>query len=439
VPAAYPVQAVLATALIPVTGALALLAGGPVAAVGAAAAVAFYPPLAAAPRDLLSEPLGALGVAAAPCCSSKGAGALAMVAGGRAARCSGSPSSPAPTSCSSRSSRPGSCSPSAPREARAPARGDGRRGGPRNLRCLRAAVDGLRVGVAGRPVPVSSGGASNLFVGTYLPGDGTMHGLKRDLAEVVGRRDPRLRDVPPARLPQERVLDAWWIAAPGSTRSPRCGPRRWPTCAATRSAIRSPSPGWRRARSAGCGWDYSVGSFRARRPWITAVHLALLARPRPGLAAGLARRRAEPLLLLTAAAVVMVTAVNAVLVSEARHALTVLPLLFAAGAAGWATVVAPGARPGVRRVLAGTLPLAVLPRGRRPGVAMGGVARPRPVPDARRRGGRRRPPAPPGGATRRATLAERPVGRPRGRGGAPALLLAARMARMDVSVAAIGT
>ncbi len=35
----------------------------------------------------------------------------------------------------------------------------------------------------------------------------------------------------------------------------------------------------------------------------------------------------------------MVTALNAVLVSEARHALTVLPLLFAAGAAGWASAV----------------------------------------------------------------------------------------------------
>ncbi len=346
VPAAYPVQAVLATALIPVTGALALLAGGPAAAVGAAAAVAFYPPLAAAPRDLLSEPLGALGVATA---------ALLLLLGLR------------------RPSRWWLAGGGAALGLTVLTRADllllplvaagvvlAVRAAERASR-RRAATDAAVVlgacaacvlpwtvfasGVAGRLVPVSSGGASNLFVGTYLPGDGTMLGLKRDLADAVGRRDPRLRGLPPARLPQERVLDAVVDRRPGLDQESAL--RAEALANLRRYALGDPLAfAGMAARKVGRLWlDYSVGSFRVRRPWITAVHLVLLAAAAAGLAAGLARRRAEPLLLLAVAAVVMVTAVNAVLVSEARHALTVLPLLFAAGAAGWATAAAPAARP----------------------------------------------------------------------------------------------
>jgi hypothetical protein len=82
--------------------------------------------------------------------------------------------------------------------------------------------------VAGKPVPVSSGGASNLFVGTYVPGDGSMFGLKRELAGDVARMYPELRGDPFWRLPQQKVIDT--VAA----RRPRA--RRGGCGATTRSA-----------------------------------------------------------------------------------------------------------------------------------------------------------------------------------------------------------
>jgi len=299
VPAAYPVQALLATALIPAVGVLALLTGGPVPAGAAAAAVAFYPPLAASPRDLLSEPLGALGVTAA---------ALALVLGLR------------------RSSRAWLAAAGAVLGLTVLTRADllllplvaagvvvlvrARAGAGRG----RAAADAAVVlaacaacvlpwtvfasGVAGRPVPVSSGGSSNLFVGTYLPGNGTMLGLKRDLADEVARRDPRLRGVAPARLPQERVLDAVVDRRPGLDQEAAL--RAEALANLRRYALGDPLAfAAMAARKVGRLWlDYTVGSFRVRSGWITALHLVLLGAAAAGLALGLARRPRDPVLLL---------------------------------------------------------------------------------------------------------------------------------------------
>jgi hypothetical protein len=65
------------------------------------------------------------------------------------------------------------------------------------------------------------------------------------------------------------------------------------------------------------------------------VHLVLLAAAVLGLAAGLWRRR-DPVLLLVAAIVLYSTLLNTLLIAEARHNLPLLPVLYAAGAAGWA-------------------------------------------------------------------------------------------------------
>ena len=46
---------------------------------------------------------------------------------------------------------------------------------------------------AGEFVPVTRGSASALFVGTYLPGNGTTVGMKRALGAEAKRRNPKLR------------------------------------------------------------------------------------------------------------------------------------------------------------------------------------------------------------------------------------------------------
>ena len=47
---------------------------------------------------------------------------------------------------------------------------------------------------AGELVPVTRGSASALFVGTYLPGNGTTVGMKRSLGAAAKRRNPKLRN-----------------------------------------------------------------------------------------------------------------------------------------------------------------------------------------------------------------------------------------------------
>ncbi len=58
-----------------------------------------------------------------------------------------------------------------------------------------------------RVVPVSTGGSTSLFVGTYLDGDGTRFGAKRALYEEVVERYPRYKEVPPTWIPSTTVID----------------------------------------------------------------------------------------------------------------------------------------------------------------------------------------------------------------------------------------
>ena len=55
--------------------------------------------------------------------------------------------------------------------------------------------------------PVTEGDAPALFVGTYLPGDGTTGGMKEALGDRVRAANPRLRNVKNYNLPAGEVLD----------------------------------------------------------------------------------------------------------------------------------------------------------------------------------------------------------------------------------------
>ena len=66
-------------------------------------------------------------------------------------------------------------------------------------------------GEAGHLVPLSSGGASNLWVGTYLPGDGSIFGAKRALADEVAPATP----TSPARRVQLSQVDVIAPSPPG--------------------------------------------------------------------------------------------------------------------------------------------------------------------------------------------------------------------------------
>jgi hypothetical protein len=325
--AAFPWQAAVGTLTIVATFALVVLVAGPAVALLAALLVALYPPLVAASGDLLSEPLGSLLLTAALAATvltmrrpTRTAGAvagllLAATVLTRADLLLVPLIALVAIAAVTRSAR-----------AVAPV-----------LVALVVVLTPWTIfasSVTGHLVPLSSGGASNLWVGTYLPGDGAIFGSKRALAPEVKRLYPRLGDHRPDQISQVHVIRTVAARHPGlseeqalrretlvNLREYAWG-RPWPFAGMLASKV------WRLWGS------YTHGTYQRTRGPIRALHLALLAFGLTGLAAGLvATRRGE--LWAIAALLLYLTAMNAVLVSEARHNLTVMPVLIAGGAMGF--------------------------------------------------------------------------------------------------------
>ena len=344
-PAIYAAQAAVGVALIAVVALLAWLLAGPWAGVLAAAAVALYPPLSRITGDVVSEPLGALTLATA---------VLLLAWAWRAEE-----------------------------------RGDGRRAGapgpwrwwlagavlglcilvradllmvPAVLAVLVAAILWRRRGArwalgtaagvlaaamlvlapwaghvtqlrGGQLTPVTTSSWSSLFVATYLPGDGGMTGLKRELGDEARRHNPRWRDVPDWRLRATWVLDAVAARHPELGRSEAL--RRETLANLRRYALGDPAgfAGMQTRKVARMWLGYNRGTHIAPRTWILAVHLSFAALGLAGLLWGLWRTR-HPMILMILAIVVVGTAVNAFFVAEARHNARFMPLLLAGGAAG---------------------------------------------------------------------------------------------------------
>ena len=339
VPAAYPVQAAVGTAVIPAAFLLGMVVAGPLAGLGAATLVALYPPLIDASGDLLSEPLGALLLTCALLAVAlalrrpawwrfAAAGALLgatiltradlilvpLLAGAVAA-----------VALWRRTEEGG----------RGPA-----------LRGVGAMAVGYLVLVApwtwyasdqaGELVPVSSGGASNAFVGTFLPGKGSMFGAKRALAEEVVRRFPRYAGEPAFRIRQTHVIET--VAARRPDLSPDEALRAETLANLERYALGEPLAfaGMMLAKVERLWLHYTTGTYGNERWWIRALHVAIVALAVVGLAAAAARRRGGPVLWLVGLVLLYVTVLNAVLISEARHNLAVMPLVAVGGAAGLA-------------------------------------------------------------------------------------------------------
>jgi 4-amino-4-deoxy-L-arabinose transferase-like glycosyltransferase len=335
VPAAYPVQAALGTALVPVTFALAALLGGAAAGLVAAGAIALYPPLVSASGDLLTEPLGALllvaGLLATVLALRRPGVARGAVAGavlGLAVLVRADllllPFALAALALVLvwRAAGRGAAARTALAMALAPV-------------VVLAPWSVYASSQAGRFTPVSSGGPSNLYVGTFVPGGGSMFGLKRAWAPEVRRRFARYRDAEPFQIPQTRVMDVVAARHPGLDRQDAL---RAAALENVRRHVLGDPAGFAAmaVRKVERLWlGSSRGTYRTERPATRAVHLLLVAFGALGLAAGLVRRRA-PELWIPCLAVLYVTALNVVLVAEPRHNLPVMPVLVAGGAAGLA-------------------------------------------------------------------------------------------------------
>jgi hypothetical protein len=331
-PEAYAAQAIVGVLLILVVFALVRLLAGPWPAVAAAAGVALYPPLAVITGDMVSEPLGALTIA------------LVMLALAWAWR------APSP----GRFALAGALSGAAilvradllilPAVLALVVALTLRRSGLR--RALVAAAAYLLAAVlalapwsvyaSGRRAeltPITSSSWSGLFVGTYLPGDGRLFGLREALGDEARAHNPRIRDIQNRNLRTEWILDAVAARHPDLGRSDAL--RRETLRNLRRYALGRPLAfaGMQLAKLERMWIGYDRGTHHARRGWILAVHLLVSAAGLTGLLLGLWRTR-QPALWAILATVVTVTAVNSFFVSEARHNVRLVPLLVAGGAAG---------------------------------------------------------------------------------------------------------
>ncbi len=59
-----------------------------------------------------------------------------------------------------------------------------------------------------RFVPVTTGGATPLFIGTYLPGDGGRAGVKEELRDEAERIHPSIKGEPTFRIPAQFIMDS---------------------------------------------------------------------------------------------------------------------------------------------------------------------------------------------------------------------------------------
>jgi Dolichyl-phosphate-mannose-protein mannosyltransferase len=185
----------------------------------------------------------------------------------------------------------------------------------------------------GEPVLITTSSWSSLYVGTYLPGGGTMLGLRRSLGDEARRHNPAIRDVENTNLRAEWVLDAVAGRHPGLERDEAL--KHETLANLRRYALGRPLDfAAMQVRKLGRMWlRYNRGSHHNPRTWILVVHLVLAATALAGLLYGLWRTR-HPALWAILTVILLVTAVNSVFVSEARHNVRLMPLLIAGGIAG---------------------------------------------------------------------------------------------------------
>ena len=332
--AVYAAQWAVGMALIVAVFTLAALLAGPWAGVAAAAGVALYPPLQTITGDLVSEPLGALTLA------------VAMIALAWAWR------TPAPAVW--RYAAAGALTGVAilvradllilPFVLALVVAVSLRRAGARRaltaagayLACAALALAPWSV-YASRArhqfTPITSSSWSSLFVGTYLPGDGRIVGVREALGDEARAYNPQIRHIENRNLRTEWILDAVAARHPGLGRS----------AALQRETLHN-------LRVYGLGhplafaamqaqkldrmWiGYDRGTFHNRRAWILVVHLLLSSAGLAGLLYGIWRTR-RPELWAMLVTVLTATAVNVFFVAEARHNARIFPLLVAGGAAG---------------------------------------------------------------------------------------------------------
>jgi 4-amino-4-deoxy-L-arabinose transferase-like glycosyltransferase len=336
--AARRAQAVVGALTVGAAFGLAALVAGAWAGVAAAVAVAFYPPMITATTQLTSEPLGALALTAA----------LAAVAWAwRRGRAAGFAAAGVAfgLACLVRADVLLAALVLAPAvgllHARRTTWRAGAAAGCATLLGVLAIVGPWTAFASRRDrhfVPITDGGSSTLFVGTYLPGHGTIFGLKHALAREAMRVHPSIRHKAIFRLREKVFLDAVAARHPGLSRDAAISAELHRNLRVYLLGRPVPFAGMLAAKTWRM-WGFPFrGTYRRVGAQTVWLHRVLVVLALAGLLAGLIRRRSA-ILGLALLTLGVTAALDIAFVAEARHAFRLMPALLASGAGGWALLV----------------------------------------------------------------------------------------------------
>ncbi|MDX6689849.1 MAG: hypothetical protein QOG15_1306 [Solirubrobacteraceae bacterium] len=336
IPAAYWLQALVSTATLLLVFALGAVLAGPVAGLIAAALIAFYPPLIAINGSLMSETLGA-GLATAA------ALLLLLALRARSGRLYAGAGFVFGLLVLTRTDFLLAIAIvalviafAAWREGRGAAlRRVGAFAGVALLVLLPwAAYASHR---AGSLVPVTTGSAPPAFIGTYLPGDGTTVGLKKALEPQIRKRFPEYRTTKIYKIPASTALKIIAARHPELTRDDAL--KRETRHNLVKYGLGDPvSFTGMMLSKVGRMWGkyYRGGGVHYISAVTRTFQWVLVALSVIGLAGLLARRRMTAPFAVIFLIVLYSTLLHAIVVSQARYNLPLMPMFVAAGVAALA-------------------------------------------------------------------------------------------------------
>jgi len=187
----------------------------------------------------------------------------------------------------------------------------------------------------GRFIPVTKGSASALFVGTYLPGGGTTMGMKTHIEDELRRRHPEYNGIKTYKIPAADALEIFAEKHPDLTRDQALQKeaRKNLIHYSTHEPVAFVKMQWSKAKRMWFFYYRGGGVHYISTPMrIWQVVLVLLAGL--GLLVGFIRTRNG----LLGAALITIgfsTLIHTIVVSQARYNVPLMPLLIAAGVAGW--------------------------------------------------------------------------------------------------------
>lgn len=193
-------------------------------------------------------------------------------------------------------------------------------------------------------VPVTTGGGSALFVGTYLPGNGSTFDMKFAMLDEIVERHPSYADRHYTTIPAQVVLDD--VAKKTREKHPDLDLERDQALStAARENLRTYALGQPVAFArmmlfkVGKMWTrYARGGADPTKVAYTAMHLVIVGLAAFGLLWGIVRRR-DPALVSILIAIATGTAVHMLAVAHGRYNLPLMPILIAGGVAGWAMLI----------------------------------------------------------------------------------------------------